>query len=54
MLGRAVSEQGCYFVPLVLVWRLQRLLLILFAESLKIGLAVRIERLLTALLPGTL
>src|ERR1700688_1980134 len=32
--------------------RLQGLLLILFTESLKIGLAVRIERLLAALLPG--
>src|ERR1700761_472392 len=32
--------------------RLQRQLLILFAESLKIGFAVWIERFLAALLPG--
>jgi hypothetical protein len=34
------------------VAQLQRQFLILVAESLKIGFAVRIERLLAALLPG--
>jgi hypothetical protein len=48
ILGRAVPEQGCYFVPLVLAWSG---FLTPFAESLKIGFAVRIEGVPAALLP---